>query len=202
MTLLTTAVWAVAIVWAVAAAQTYLLAVRRSRMAVRRGALRVRLTLISAALLGPAVAVTAATVSLPRALVAAPLLVGPAVAALWWSLPPLIVLARDLRSDPWGPSDPATRRAAAAPILTVPARTALVCAPAAIVALSGGVVAVLVAYGLAAAATATLVWRAPRRVETAARAGLLRRVVVAASPAMTVTPTATHHETTAHPEAA
>jgi hypothetical protein len=184
MTSLITAGWAVAAIWAVAAAQIYLLAVRRSRMAVRRSALRARVALVSGALLGPAIAVAAAAVSVPRALVAAPLLVAPAVAALWGSLPPLIGLARALRADPWGPNDPPTRRAAAEPILTVPVRVALVCAPAAIVALSGGLVAVLVAYGLAAVAAAALVWRAPRRLETVARAGLLRRVIVqAAAPA-------------------
>src|SRR5262245_48887355 len=113
MTTLITAVWALAFVWAVTATQTYLLALRRGRMGVRRSALRARVALVSGGLLGPGIAVAAATVSLPRALVAAPLLLVPAVAALWWSLPPLIGLARTLRADPWGPSDPRTRRAAA-----------------------------------------------------------------------------------------
>lgn len=183
--LITGAVWALAVVWAVAAGQTYLLALRRSRMAVRRSAVRARVALVSGGLLGVAVAVAAVAVSPPRGLVAAPLLAGPSVVVLWGSLPPLIGLARVLRSDPWGPSDPATRRAAAEPMLTVPARVALVCVPAAAVALAGGPYAVLTAYGLVTVATLAIVWRAPRRVETAARAGLLPRVVVRATPRAT-----------------
>jgi hypothetical protein len=181
------AVWAVAAVaavWAVAAVQTYLLAVRRSRMAVRGSALHARAALIAGAVTAPAAVAVAAAVSVPRALLAAPLLVMPTLAALRSSLPPLRGLTRTLRADPWGPSDPPVRRAAADPALTVPARSALACSLAALLVLTGGWLATVIAYGLAATATATLTWRAPRRRETAGHAGVLRRVVVRApSPA-------------------
>jgi hypothetical protein len=182
MTSLITALWAVAAIWAVAAVQTYSLAVRRSRVGVRRGALRARTALLSGAVAGPAVAVAAGFVSVPRALAMAPLLVLPAVVAVWRALPPLRGLARTLRTDPWGPSDPRTRRAAAEPALTVPPLSALACAPAAALVLTGGWLSALVAYVLAAAITMAVAWRAPHRRETAARAGVLRRVVVGAAP--------------------
>jgi hypothetical protein len=154
-------------------------------MAVRRSARRARAVLLAGAVAGPVVtAATVAVVSVPDALVVAPLLVLPAAVALWRALPPLRGLARSLRTDPWGPSDPRVRRAAADPMLTVPPVAALVCVPAAVLVLTGGWLAAIVGYGLAAAVTATLIWRAPHRRETAARAGVLRRVVVrAAAPA-------------------
>jgi hypothetical protein len=189
MTSLITAVWAVAAVWTVAAAQTYSLAVRRSRVAVRRGALRARTALLCGAVAGPAVAVAAGFVSVPRALAMAPLLVLPAVVTVWRALPPLRGLAHTLRTDPWGPSDPRTRRAAADPALTVPPLAALACVPAAALVLTGGWISGLVAYVLAAAITTTVAWRAPHRRETAARSGVLRRVVVGAA-----TPTAAGRE--------
>jgi hypothetical protein len=181
MTSLITAVWAVAAVWTVAAAQTYSLAVRRSRMAVRRGALRARTALLGGVVAGPAVAVATGFVSVPRALAMAPLLVLPSVVAGWRALPPLRGLARTLRTDPWGPSDPRTRRAAADPALTVPPLAALACGPAAALVLTGGWLSGLVAYALAATISAAVAWRAPHRRETAARAGVLRRVVVGAA---------------------
>jgi hypothetical protein len=185
MTSLIAAVWAVAVLWAVAAVQTYSLAVRRGRMGVRRGALRARTALIAGAVAGPAVAAGIVFVSLPRALAVVPLLVLPAAVALWRGLPTLRGLARTLRTDPWGPSDPRTRRAAADPLLTVPPFVALACAPAAVIVLTGGWVAGLVAYGLAGVVSAALVWRAPHRREIMARAGVLRRVVVRAAAPMT-----------------
>jgi hypothetical protein len=187
MTSLITAVWAVAAVWTVAAALAYSLAVRRSRVAVRRGALRARTALLCGAVAGPGVTVAAGFVSVSRALALAPLLVLPAVVAVWRALPPLRGLARTLRTDPWGPSDPGTRRAAADPALTVPPLAALACVPAAALVLTGGRLSGLVAYALAAAITTAVAWRAPHRRETAARAGVLRRVVVA-------TPTAAGRE--------
>jgi uncharacterized membrane protein required for colicin V production len=57
---------------------------------------------------------------------------------------------------------------------------ALAGAVAAVLALVGGLVSALVAYGLAAAVTATLVWWAPRHRENAADAGVLRRVLTRA----------------------
>ena len=181
MTPLLAAVCAVVAGWAFAATQTYVLAVRRSRMGVRGSALQARSALVAAAVAGPATAVAATLVSVPRALAAAPLLVVPAVAALRWSLPPLRGLILTLHADPWGPSDPPIRRAAAEPVLTVPARSALACSLAAPLVLTGGWLAAVIAYGLAATATATLVRRAPRRRETMAHAGVLRRVVVRAA---------------------
>jgi hypothetical protein len=183
MTSLITAVWAVAAIWTVAAAQTYSLAVRRSRVAVRRGALRARTALLCGTVAGPAVTVAAGFVSVSRALALAPLLVLPAAVAVWRALPPLRGLARTLRTDPWGPSDPRTRRAAADPAISVPPLAALACVPAAALVLTGGWLSALVAYALAAAITAAVAWRAPHRRETAARAGVLRRVVVATSTA-------------------
>jgi hypothetical protein len=184
MNLLITAVWAVAALWAVAAVQTYSLAVRRGRMTVRRSARRARVALLAGAVAGPVVAAAVSLVSVTEALVVAPLLVLPAAVALWRALPPLRGLARSLRTDPWGPSDPHVRRAAADPMLTVPPVAALACAPAAVLVLAGGWLAAIVAYGLAAAVTITLTWRAPHRRELAAQAGVLRRVVVqAAAPA-------------------
>jgi hypothetical protein len=175
------AVGAVTAGWAFAAAQTYLLAVRRGRMAVLRNALQARMVLVAAALAGPIVAAAVAVVSVPRALIAAPLLILPAAVALRWTLPPLRGLVRTLRADPWGPSDTPIRRAAADPALTVPARSALACAPAALLVLSGGWLAVIIAYGLAGTVTATLAWRAPRRRGAVEYAGVLRRVVVRAA---------------------
>lgn len=174
---LITAVPAVTAIWAATAAQTYSLAARRSRMRVRRTALRARATLLT----GTAVTLTVAIVSAPRALAALPLLVLPAAVAAWRTLPGLGRLAAALRTDPWGPSDPGTRHAAAGPELTVPPFAAFACALVVPLAL-GGWVAALVAYVLAGAATAALAWRAPHRRETATRAGLLHRVVRAAAP--------------------
>jgi hypothetical protein len=181
MTSLIMAVWAVAALWTVAAVQTYSLAVRRGRMAVRRGASRARAALLCGAVAGPVAAAAVAVVSVPRALAAAPLLVLPAATALWRALPPLRRLVRALSTDPWGPSDPRTRRAAADPVLTVPPFAALACAIAAVLVLAGGWLAAVVAYVLAGAVTAALAWRAPHRRETVARAGVLRRVVVRAT---------------------
>ena len=181
MTSLITAVWAVAALWAVAAVQTYSLAVRRGRMSVRRSARRARAALLAGAVAGPVVTAGVAVVSVTEALLVAPLLVLPAAVALWRALPPLSGLARSLHTDPWGPSDPRVRRAAADPMLTVPPLAAVVCAPAAVLVLTGGWAATIVAYGLAATVTAAHTWRAPHRRETAARAGVLRRVVVQAT---------------------
>jgi hypothetical protein len=181
MTSLIMAVWAVAALWTVASVQTYSLAVRRGRMAVRRGASRAHATLLCGAVAGPVTAVAVAVVSVPRALAAAPLLVLPAATALWRAVPPLRGLVRALRTDPWGPSDPRTRRAAADPALTVPPFAALACAVAVVLVLAGGWLAAVVAYVLAGAVTATLAWRAPHRREAVARAGVLRRVVVRAA---------------------
>jgi len=181
MTSLITAVWAVAAIWTLAAVQTYSLAVRRGRMAVRRSARRARAALLIGAVAGPVVAAAVALVSVTDALAVAPLLVLPAAVALWRAHPPLRGLARSLRTDPWGPSDPLVRRAAADPMLTVPPLAALAGAPAAVLVLTGGWLAAIVAYGLAGAGTATLVWRAPHRRETAARAGVLHRGVVRAT---------------------
>jgi hypothetical protein len=177
MTSLITAVPAVAALWAATAAQTYSLAARRGRSAVRRTALRARATLLAGATAGLVVAFVAAPP------VAMPLLALPAAAALWRTLPRLGALAGALRTDPWGPSDPATRRAAGDPVLTVPPLAGLAGVLAVPVAL-GGWVAVVVAYGLAGAVTAAFAVRAPYRRETVTRAGVLRRVLVrAAAPA-------------------
>jgi hypothetical protein len=150
-------------------------------MTVRRSARRARVALLAGAVAGPVVAAAVALASVTDALVVAPLLVLPAAVALWRALPPLRGLARSLRTDPWGPSDPRVRRAAADPMLTVPPVAALVCTPGAVLVLTGGWLAAIVAYGLAAAVTATLTWRAPHRRELAAQAGVLRRVVVQAT---------------------
>lgn len=180
MTSLITAVWAVAALWAVVAVQTCSLAVRRGRMAVRRSASRARAVLLVAAVAGALVAVAGGFVSAPQALVAAPLLVVPAAVALVWTLPPLRALVSTLGDDPWGPSDPRTRRAAAEPRLTVPPLVAPAGAIAAVLALAGGLIAALVAYGLAGAVTAALIWWAPRRHQNAAYAGVLRRTLIRA----------------------
>ncbi|MGI5232670.1 hypothetical protein [Actinoallomurus sp. CA-142502] len=178
MSALITAVWAVAALWAVAAVQTCSLAVRRGRMAVRRNASRARATLLAAAAAGPLTAVASAFVSTPRALAAAPLLVVPATVTLAWGLPRLRALVSALGDDPWGPSDPRTRRASAEPRLTVPPLVALTGAVMAVLVLAGGLVAALVAYGLTAAVTAALTLWAPRLRENATRAGVLRRVLI------------------------
>jgi hypothetical protein len=186
MTPLITAMPAVTAIWAATAAQTYSLAARRSRMRVRRTALRARATLLTGTAVTLTVALitvlSGAIVSAPRALAALPLLVLPVAVAAWRTLPALGRLADTLRTDPWGPSDPGIRRAAAGPELTVPPFAAFACTLLVPVAL-GGWVAALVAYALAGTATAALAWRAPHRREAATRAGLLRRVVRAATPA-------------------
>jgi hypothetical protein len=182
MTSLIMAVWAIAAPWAVAAVEIHALALRRGRRAVRRGVARGRAALVAGAAGGPLVTMATGFVSVPRALAAVPLLVLPAAVALWRGLPRLGALTRVLLVDPWGPSDPRTRRAAADPLVTVPPAAALAGAVAAVPVLAGGLVAVLVAYGLAAAVTVALAWWAPRRRATAARAGLLNRVVVRTHP--------------------
>jgi hypothetical protein len=181
MTSLITALGAVAALWAVAAVQTYSLAVRRGRMTVRRSARRARVALLAGAVAGPVVTAAVALVSVADALVVAPLLVLPAAVAVRCALPPLRGLARGLRADPWGPSDPRVRRAAADPMLTVPPVAALAGTFSAVLVLAGGWLAAVVAYGLAAVVTAVLIWRAPHRREIAAQAGVLRRVVVQAT---------------------
>jgi hypothetical protein len=181
MNLLIIAVWAVAALWAFAAVQTYSLAVRRGRMTVRRGARRARVALLAGAVAGPVVTAAVALVSVADALVVAPLLVLPAAVAIRRALPSLRGLARSLGADPWGPSDPGVRRAAADPMLTVPPVAALAAAPGAVLVLTGGWLAAIVAYGLAAGVTAALTWRAPHRRELAAQAGVLHRVVVRAT---------------------
>ncbi|MFB9835002.1 hypothetical protein [Actinoallomurus acaciae] len=180
MTSLITAVWAVAVLWAVVAVQICSLAVRRGRMTVRRSASRTRVVLLVAAVAGAFAALAGGFVSAPRALVAAPLLVVPAAVALVWTLPPLRALVSALGDDPWGPSDPRTRRAASEPRLTVPSLVAPAGAVAAVLVLTGGLVTALVAYGLTGAVTAALLWWAPRRHENAAHAGVLRRTLIRA----------------------
>jgi hypothetical protein len=185
MTFLIMAGWAVAALWAVAVVELFSLALRRGRRAVRRGLARGRAALVAGALGGVLVTAGCGFVAPSRALAALPLLVVPAAVALWRGLPPLGALTRVLLHDPWGPSDPRTRRDAADPLVTVPPAVALAGAVAAVPVLAGGLVAALVAYGLTAGVTAALAWWAPRRREHAARAGVLRRVVVRAAEPLT-----------------
>lgn len=157
------------------AGQLFALAIRRGRRGVRTSALRARTALIVAALL----AVPAAVVN-PWS---APLVLLPAAAAMWLTLPRLSGLIRTLYAEPWGPSDPAVRRAAADPALVVPAQIALL--GAALAWFASLWTAAVLAYGLVAVAGVGLALLARRRraLLTRFRVGTLRRVLVQAPPA-------------------
>jgi hypothetical protein len=159
-------------VWAYASVQLYALAVRRGRRGVRSSALRARAALIVGVLLTlPAVAVDPWL---------APLLLLPAGAAVLLTLPRLGALIRPLYADPWGPSDPAVRRATLDPALTVPAPAGLLGALVAGLAPTGAAAALW--YGIVAVAAAglTLAARSRRTRLERQRIGRLPRMLVRA----------------------
>ncbi|GAB3962886.1 hypothetical protein GCM10029978_019310 [Actinoallomurus acanthiterrae] len=168
--------------WAYAAAEMYLLALRRGRMAVLRAARRVRATLIVCASAGTALTAAFAVASPARALTTAPLLALPSALTLWWSPRPLGELLHVLRADPWGPSDPPIRTRTADPRLAVPAQLALVGSPAALAVSADRPVATVVVYALTGAAAGCLIRYARHRrdVLERIRAGALRRDVAPA----------------------
>jgi hypothetical protein len=157
---------------AYAAGQLYALAIRRGRRGVRTSALRARTALIVAALLAVPVAVVNVW--------AAPLVLLPAAAAIWLTLPRLSRLIQTLYAEPWGPSDPAVRRAAADPALVVPAQIALL--GALLAGFASLWTAAVMSYGLVAAIGCGLALLARRRRALLARfrVGTLRRVLVQA----------------------
>ena len=152
-----------------AAVQLYALAARRGRRGVRSTALHARAALIVGLLLtafGSAVNPWAA-----------PLLLLPAAAAVRLTLPRLSTLIQHLYAEPWGPSDPAVRRAAADPALVVPAQALLL--GAIFAGFTSSWTAAVVSYGLALVSWGGLVLLARHRRTRLARyrVGTLRRVL-------------------------
>jgi hypothetical protein len=162
-------------VWAYAALELCVLAARRGRRGVRTSAIRARAALI----VGVLFAAVAAGVSVwAMNAWAIPLLLLPALVAARLTLPPLARLIRTLYTEPWGPSDPAIRRTAADPAITVPAQATLF--GALVAGYASTWVAATVSYALAALASVGLVLLARRlRTELARRrVGTMRRVLV------------------------
>ncbi|WP_433175680.1 hypothetical protein [Actinoallomurus sp. CA-150999] len=182
MSPLDAAAWVLTAGWAYAAAEMYLLALRRGRRSVLRAAKRARATLIVCASAGVALTAALAVASPARALAAAPLLVLPSALALWWSPRPLAGLLHVLRADPWGPSDPPIRARTADPRLAVPAQLALIGSPAALAVSADRPVTTVVVYALIGAAAGCLIRYARHRrdVLERVRAGALRRAVAPA----------------------
>lgn len=160
--------------WACAAAQAYALTVCRGRAGVLAGARRLRLLLIAGAVPLPLLA--SRTV--------APLVIVPVVAVTVLTLPRLRRLIRTLKADPWGPSDPRVRRAAADPRIVAPVAAALASALATVTAAETGVLGVAVSAIVAAAGAALLTWHARHRATRLAtrRVGVLRRTLVSPAP--------------------
>lgn len=163
-------------VWAYAAIELHLLALRRGRRAVRSAAQRARAALIIGTLFAGAAA--AAAMLAAEHGWRAPLLLLPAAAAARLTLPRLGRLIRRLYADPWGPSDPPVRHAAAHPAVVVPAQSALLGALVAGYAATWA--AAIVSYGFVAAATVGMVLDARRRRarRQRLRTGALPRVLV------------------------
>ncbi|HEU5159466.1 MAG TPA: hypothetical protein VFU43_20890 [Streptosporangiaceae bacterium] len=176
--MLTAVLVPVIVVWAYAAVELHALACRRGRRGVRSSALRARAALIVGTLFAGAAAVaTAIDAGHGRP---APLLLLPAAAAVRLTLPRLSGLIQRLYADPWGPSDPPIRRAAASPALAVPARSALL--GALVAGLTPTWTAAAAVYAGAAAAAGGMVLDARRRRARLARrrTGTLARVLVGA----------------------
>jgi hypothetical protein len=171
----------VLVVWAYATIEVHALAHRRGRRGVRSSALRARAALIvgtlfaGAAVVAMVVADVLAGTGSGRA---APLLALPAVAVAGRSLPRLSRLIQPLYADPWGPSDPPVRRAAADPALVVPARVALL--GALVAGISPSWSAAVASYAFVAVAAWVMLLDARRRLTRLARlrAGMLPRVLV------------------------
>jgi hypothetical protein len=118
----------VIVVWAYATIEVHALAHHRGRRGVRSSALRARTALIVGTLFAGAAAVATVVADVLAGTGsgrAAPLLALPAAAVVRLSLPRLSRLIQPLYADPWGPSDPPVRHAAADPALVVPAQAAL-----------------------------------------------------------------------------
>jgi hypothetical protein len=122
-----------------------------------------------------AIAAVAAAVVVNAWLV--PLLLPPAAVA-GLTVPRLGRLVRRLSTDPWGPSDPRIRRAAAHPALVVPTQSALF--GALVAGLSPAWAAAAISYGIVAAVTGGMVLDARRRRTRLARLriGVLPKALV------------------------
>jgi hypothetical protein len=171
----------VLVVWAYATIEVHALARRRGRRGVRSSALRARAALIVGTLFAGAAAgatVIADVLGGTGSGRAAPLLVLPAAAVVRLSLPRLSGLIRPLYADPWGPSDPPLRRAAADPALVVPAQAALL--GALVAGIPPSWPAAAASYAFVAAATWGMLLDARRRLARLERlrTGLLPRVLV------------------------
>jgi hypothetical protein len=165
-------------VWAYAAVELHVLALRRGRRGVRSGARRAGIALIIGTPLAVAAVIVAVAVTGVAGWWPAPPLLVPAAAALCLTRPRLGRLAGRLATDPWGPSEPSVRQAAGHPAVVVPAQAALLGALAA--GFATDVAAAIVTYGFVAAATAGLALDARRRLARSERlrTGTLPRVLV------------------------